>query len=245
MAARKRGTPHKPKQNDPLWRVAVHEAGHAVAAHAVGVPVGDVTIIPGATTNGDGYAGRTSLNHSPHHVRRALDELYDLESDSGDGSRDNETFAFVVKSMQVSFAGMVAEELFFGEAEEAGLGPDYAAINMCAEVVCQPDRQEAEEKTVDAPPGATYEECLRLAQEKVKTQPKWEEDYFKDWVKHRTRKLLRNRREVVDALAVKLIAKGQLSAQETRRVITSPLAARSARKVRNAPALRARDERRS
>jgi hypothetical protein len=223
MAARKNRTPPKATTNGALWRVAVHEAAHAVAAHALGIPLGSVTIAPGATTDGDGYAGRTELRQSPREIQRAVDENCDVEEDSDEGSREKKRLTFCIANMQVSFAGMVAEELFFGAADESGLAGDYDAINSCAEVVCQPDPQELDEKKLDAPPGATYEECLNLAREKVKSLSKWEEDYFKDWVQHRTRKLLRNRRHVVEALARSLLAEKTLSATSISAVIIESL----------------------
>ena len=234
MAARRKRTAARPKKKNnnkaALWRVAVHEAGHAIVAHALGLRVGDMTIVPGVTVHGDGYAGFTGLAHDPNEVLRAIDEYYDLENDSDD--REANTFFFLMKNMQVSFAGMVAEELFFDGADDSGLGPDYEAINSYAEVVCQPDPQEFEEMRLDAPPAATHEERLQLAQEKLKTLPKWEEDYFKDWIRHRTRKLLRNRRELVEALAGGLLVKGHLSAEEITQVITSAIVPRSTRQPR-------------
>lgn len=165
------------------WRVAVHEAGHAVVAHALGVQVGDVTIEPGVTKHGDKYAGLTLMNYDACALLRGLDEYYDADADEDDGAREEEMLQFQIKSMQVSFGGKLAEELFFGAAEDAGFGPDLESINDLAERVCPPDPQELDEKKVDAPPRATYEECLKLAQEKLATVPKWEEDYFKETVK--------------------------------------------------------------
>lgn len=204
------------------WRVAIHEAGHAVAAHALGVPLGEITIVPGRTGEGAHYAGLTNLNHGEHQVRRALDEYYDCDGDDDDG-READTLAFVSKSIQVSYAGKIAEELFFGDGDPSSWEHDFSSIHRCAERVCPPDAQEIAETSIAISPDATYEGCLDVAREKAASTPLHEVDHFKSWLECRTRKLVHGRRRAVEAVARCLLVERRLSPADTTNAILTAM----------------------
>ena len=230
MAARKRAVAPK-KNKDCRWRVAVHEAGHAVAAHALGVRIGDVTIVQGTTFDGEGYAGRTRLEYESETLRRSLDGYYDADNDDDDDDREEKTFFLLLKSMKVSFAGMLAEELFFGGAEESGVQQDLEAINTCAERLCPPDSKEVEERGVPISLDMSMEEALSEAIKRMPEVPKQEYEYMVEWLEQSTRKLLRHRQELVEAVALKLLERQTLTGAE---VVATILAAMKKRWSRNA-----------
>ena len=66
---------------DDTWRVAVHEAAHAVVAHVLDVPLGAVSIVPGRTLFGDGYAGISNLAIAPEEVSRVMDDYSEIDGD--------------------------------------------------------------------------------------------------------------------------------------------------------------------
>jgi hypothetical protein len=197
------------------WRTAVHEAGHVVAAHMLGIPLGPVTIVPGKGPDGVAFLGRAKLNVDPHHARRAWDEYYDSEDELGDADaerrREDESLVFFARQIQISFAGMLAEEIFFGAAD-GGLQHDLHSIAMCADRVCPPDAREAAESRFTAPPNATPEEIRALLAEALERRlAKHETELFQDWLKTRARKLVEHSRREIDAVARALVLRKRLT----------------------------------
>lgn len=216
MAARKKRL--APKQNKTSrWRVAVHEAGHAVAAHALGVPIDHVTIAAGVTHNGEDYAGRLELKHDPATLRQAMDDYCDGESDDED--REEKTFFLLLKSIKISFAGKLAEEIFFGAAEDSGVQHDLKAINTCAERLCPPDAKEIAERTMPLSLDMSMEEAVSEAIKLMPEMRKQEYEYLLEWIEHSTRKLLRQRRDVVETVALALLERETLTAPEVVKTI--------------------------
>lgn len=231
MALRKKKL--APKKNmDGRWRVAVHEAGHAVAAHTLGIRIDRVTIVGGATADGERYEGFAGFGYDLAALRKALDEYYDAEDDDDDDDREERTFFLLMKSMQVSFGGKVAEELFFGAAEETGITSDLESVNTCADRLCPPDPKEIQERTLslslDMGMDAAMAEAIKLLPE----LPKQEHEFFCEWVEHRVRKLLRNRQDLIEAVASRLLERETLTGGQ---VVTTILGALKARSTQNAP----------
>lgn len=96
------------------WRVAIHEAGHAVTAALLQLPIDHTTIV----ANGD-VAGLTQLaeNYSPI-LRAALEDQ--LPSDV--------SFAILKISTQYAHGGSVAERLVFETCDAVWWEQDYESI---------------------------------------------------------------------------------------------------------------------
>lgn len=136
-----------------------------------------------------------------------------------DGVEDDDIIPFAVRHVQVSFGGMIAEELFFGAVDDRTCDGDARAISIFAERICPPDAQEMTEMCIEASEGASEDELPGVATAKLAELPLNEQDYFTQWLEHRTRKLLRNRKHLIEALAQQLLATKQVTAQEVKNIV--------------------------
>jgi hypothetical protein len=98
----------KRSKEDKLRATAYHEAGHAVAAHVLRMPIGITTVVPNAE--------RGSLGHCEVRFPRWL-EL--------DGELTPAGRFWIERNAQVSFAGSEAERLFTGRYNHKGASSDY------------------------------------------------------------------------------------------------------------------------
>ncbi len=64
------------------WRTAVHEAGHVVAAHMLGIRLGPVTIVPGKGPDGVAFLGEAKLNVDGHRTP-AIDARVSVTPENG------------------------------------------------------------------------------------------------------------------------------------------------------------------
>ena len=91
------------------WRIAFHEAGHAVMALSNGIPIVDVAILPTAKSDGVMRGGmcRLDLLSLPGIQRKVEKDIYESEE-------------LLYKLLQVDLAGLVAESIQFGKEDFSG-----------------------------------------------------------------------------------------------------------------------------
>lgn len=198
---------------DSLWRIAVHEAGHLVVAYILGIGLDEVVRLQEAHAR-QCVAGELLRDYASADELVAVRRCDDLNDEVFVASR----IATITENLQISLAGMVAEELFFGSTSDLS-SVDAEAIQICLAAACHADSDELRHRTVDVPRGATLHEWLILAEQKYATLPKCEADHFRSWALQRTTKLLRARKSVVEAVAEKLMAKEQLSDRAVESII--------------------------
>lgn len=119
--------------NTQLRSTAYHEAGHAVAAHYLGVKVGNVTIVP------DGNAVGSAQN-APTVSRQNL-KAYEFRTSLN--NFEGETSA--LRTAVISLAGVVAQRAHAPRSvRNYHWRADYEQINLLARKVCCEDEKEME-----------------------------------------------------------------------------------------------------
>ena len=109
------------KQSKKLMSVAYHEAGHAVAAFFLKIPLASVTIVPK-----EGVLGLAQFK-MPGWVKTKLDEGV---------ANDAKLDAWIKNHIVATLAGMNAEKLFTGRANHGGAMHDNETVADLAMVVC-------------------------------------------------------------------------------------------------------------
>lgn len=102
-----------------LEATAYHEAGHAVMAHTLGVPMHGVSIVPKGGTLG--------------HVRIKKPRWLILEDLSGEVTPRAQDW--IERNIQVAYAGRLTEKMHTGRNNRAGAWSDYegmADLALCA-----------------------------------------------------------------------------------------------------------------
>ncbi|MCC6511691.1 MAG: M50 family metallopeptidase [Pirellulaceae bacterium] len=110
------------ESHDPsLIATAFHEAGHAVAALALGRPIQRVTIVPGKTHAGVASLGQCQIQKG----------------------RFKPTKDWLEDEILILMAGMVAEYQYTGQYSTAGATQDLRAVRRFAETRATGERQVA------------------------------------------------------------------------------------------------------
>ena len=180
--------------------IATHEAGHATVAWLVG-------------------KGRRLEVLSIIKRKEALGLLAHSETEE----RFTKTRSEMTALVQIAFGGMVAEELFFGEAGTGPAGDLEAATRVAAQMVGAFGMTGSlvSMNAADGPPGANLvtkvlaDDTARTALERILGD-----------AKHTVRGLLDQNRAVVEALRDALLEREELVGEEIGAVITTALAVR-------------------
>jgi hypothetical protein len=196
------------------WEVAVHEAGHAVAAICLGGAVVAVSIIPDADGN--------SLGHTRHHALKANwgDRLIDASYEASCGGFVNSrTRRWVEKRIMVCLAGGLATMRATGnEDHEVGMGPVMLSPAEAASMAAQYGGVPEDYSKLIV--GGDLQEALDLAGRVSGSDD--EADEYVGWLWKRTLNLM-DRFDFwpsVEAVADALITRKRLSGRAVAKVIS-------------------------
>lgn len=186
------GQPGEPLiHSDERWRIAVHEAGHALVAELVGRRVTLASILRRADALGlvAHDDGREVQVHTPSDARAVI---------------------------HVALAGMVAEELVFGEAS-SGVAADLAAATKLVSTLVGAIGAGGSRLSLDAAdmPGAGNLVAKVLGDETSRTAA----EMMLVEAEQRTRSVVEGNLELLHQLALALVATDELTGDEVRAIV--------------------------